>query len=486
VRRRVALLLAALSGFIALSYEIIWIRVYSMVSWGKASAFGALLGAYLAGLALGALVARRFCRPEGHRELRALAWFILFANLFGFLLVPATAELVRQLPYSWTLPLIALGAGLLGTTVPLIAHFGVEPDEHAGAGVSYLYGANIIGSTAGSLLTGFVLLEFPLRFVCVGLALSGVLVFYALARRARIAIAAALLVVVATPFLFDSLYEKLQFKDDYEPGMRFELVEEGRSGVVTVTAEGEVFGGGVYDGKYNVDPRHDINGIFRVYAPFAFRPPPRRALVVGLGSGSWAQVLANHPALESLTVVEISSEYLAVVRHSPVVRSLLDNPKVTIVIDDGRRWLNRHDARFDWIVQNTTYHFRAHATNLLSREYLELSRRHLEPGGLLLYNTTRSLDAQKTGAAVFPHCWLIDNAMLVSDEPLIRDRDRFRTVLRGYTIDGKPVFGPGDDAALDAIVDDARWHDRDWILARTRDARVITDDNMASEWAYLR
>jgi len=486
VRLRLALLLAALSGFIGLSYEIVWIRIYSMVSWGKASAFGALLGAYLAGLALGALVARRFCKPEGHRELRALAWFILFANLFGFLLVPATAELVRFAPHAWALPLVALGAGLLGATFPLIAHFGVDPDSHAGAGVSYLYGANILGSTAGSLLTGFVLLEFPLVWVTAGLALLGIVVFFGLARRPVIALASAALVVAAAPFLFDGLYEKMQFKDEYVPGMRFALVEEGRSGVVAVTEDGVVYGGGVYDGKFNVDPKDDVNGIFRAYAGFAFRDPPETVLVIGLGSGSWTQVLAQHPAVKRIQVVEIGSEYVDVVRFSPVVRSLLTNPKVEIAIDDGRRWLNRHDERFDWIVQNTTYHFRAHATNLLSREYLELSRRHLNPGGILVYNTTRSLDAQKTGATVFPHCWLLDNAMLVSDAPLVRDRDRFRAVLRAYEIDGKPLFGAGDEAALERIVNDDRWHDRDWILERTKDARVIEDDNMASEWAHLR
>ncbi|MHC4938046.1 MAG: spermine/spermidine synthase domain-containing protein [Planctomycetota bacterium] len=482
---RLALLLSALSGFIALSYEIVWIRVYSMVSWGKASAFGTLLGAYLAGLAFGALLARHFCRAEGHRELRALAWFILFANLFGFLLVPAMAELVRFAPYPTALPLIAVGAGLLGTTFPLIAHFGVPPDRHAGAGVSYLYGANIIGSTAGSLLTGFVLLDFPLAWVCAGLTVLGVLVFYGLSRRWKTSLAAIAAVLALTPWLFDSLYEKLQFKDEYEPGLRFALIEEGKSGVVTVTEEGEVFGGGVYDGKFNVDPANDINGIFRCYAGFAFREPPKSVLVVGLGSGSWAQVLANHPAVERVQVIEISEDYLAVIRHSPVVRSLLDNPKVNIVIDDGRRWLNRHDDRFDWIAQNTTYHFRAHATNLLSREYLELSRKHLNPGGILVYNTTRSLDAQRTGAVTFEHCWLIDNAMIVSDRPLVRDKERLRKVLAGYTIDGKRLF-PDGRTGIDAIVNDDRWYDRDRVLARTEGAVVITDDNMASEWAHLR
>ncbi|MHC4449664.1 MAG: spermine/spermidine synthase domain-containing protein [Planctomycetota bacterium] len=485
MKLRLALLLAALSGFIGLSYEIVWIRIYSMVSWGKASAFGTLLGAYLAGLAFGALLARRFCRAEGHRELRALGWFILFANLFGFLLVPGMAEFVRFAPYSASLPLIALGAGLLGTTFPLIAHFGVNPDEHAGAGVSLLYGANILGATAGSLLTGFVLLDFPLAWVSAALTCLGILVFWGLSRRWKVSVLCMVFVIASTPFLFDSLYEKLQFKDEYVSGMRFALIVEGKSGVVTVTDEGEVFGGGVYDGKFNVDPVHDTNGIFRCYAGFAFRAPPKKVLVVGLGSGSWTQVLANHPAVERIQVIEISEDYLAVVRHSPVVRSLLDNPKVSIAIDDGRRWLNRHDERFDWIVQNTTYHFRAHATNLLSREYFELSRRHLQPGGILVYNTTRSLDAQRTGAIVFPHCWLIDNAMIVSDQPLVRDRDKLRGVLRDYAIDGKRLF-PDGKTGIEKIVNDDRWKERDWILARTEGAVVITDDNMASEWAHLR
>jgi len=456
------------------------------VSWGRATAFGSLLGAYLAGIAFGALFARRYCRAEGHRELRALAWFILFANIFGFLLVPGMAELVRHAPYYAALPLVAVGAGLLGTTFPLIAHFGVDPDEHAGAGVSYLYGANIAGSTAGSLLTGFVLLDFPLVHVCQGLAVLGVLVFVFIARKYATALVAASLVFLTAPSLFDGLYEKLQFKDVYEPGMKFAQVAEGRSGVVAVTRDGTVYGGGVYDGKFNVDPKVDTNGIYRCYAPFAFREPPESVLVVGLGSGSWTQVLANHPDIRRIKVIEISPEYVEVIGNAPEVKSLLDNGKVEIVIDDGRRWLHRHDERFDWIVQNTTYHFRAHATNLLSREYLELSRRHLKKGGLLVYNTTRSRDAQRTGAAVFPHCWLIDNTMIASDEPLVRDRERLRAVLSGYAIDGEPLFGPGDAEALERIVDDPRWHDRAWILDRTEGARVITDDNMASEWMHLR
>ncbi|MHC4955257.1 MAG: spermine/spermidine synthase domain-containing protein [Planctomycetota bacterium] len=497
MKLRIALLLAALSGFIALSYEIVWIRIYTMVSWGKSSAFGALLGSYLAGLALGALLARRFCRDEDHREMRALALFVLGANLLGFLIVPAVAELVRIAWYIWALPLVGLAAALLGTTFPLIAHYGVPPDERVGARVSYLYGANIIGSTLGSLLTGLVLLDvLTLRILTALLAVVGIGTALGVAKldpswRERrksyvaVAVTTAFLVLLATPFLFDSLWEKLQFKDDYRPGDRFALVVEGASGVVTVTHDGKVYGSGVYDGVFNVDPKADTNGIHRAYAPFAFRPAPRDVLVIGLGSGSWAQVIVNHPSVKRMVVIEISPDYLDVVGFSPVVSSLLVNPKVEIVIDDGRRWLQRHADRFDWIVQNTTYHFRAHATNLLSKEYLEITKKHLNPNGIVVYNTTRSRDAQKTAVESFPHCWLIDNAVIASAAPLVPDFDRYKKTLTEFVIDGKRMFEPGSPD-LEKMVTDDRWHDRAWMTEETKSARVITDDNMASEWRHLR
>ena len=49
-----ALLLSALSGLVALSSELLWYRTWSFAAQGTASAFGALLGFYLLGLAAGA------------------------------------------------------------------------------------------------------------------------------------------------------------------------------------------------------------------------------------------------------------------------------------------------------------------------------------------------------------------------------------------------------------------------------------------------
>ncbi len=62
MKLRLALGIAAFSGFIALSYEIVWYRVLSVMMRGTSSAFGLLLAAYLLGLAIGSRPSGRLCR----------------------------------------------------------------------------------------------------------------------------------------------------------------------------------------------------------------------------------------------------------------------------------------------------------------------------------------------------------------------------------------------------------------------------------------
>src|SRR5947208_3850063 len=100
-----------------------------------------------------------------------------------------------------------------------------------------------------------------------------------------------------------------------------------------------LFGGGMYDGNYNVDPYINSNGILRAYFIAGLHPHPRRTLEVGLASGSWSRVLMAYPAIEKHTIVEINPAYLDMMRNYSPQRDLLDNPRIEIAIDDGRRWL---------------------------------------------------------------------------------------------------------------------------------------------------
>jgi len=512
-RFKLAVFVVAATGFISLSYEILWYRVHSFTTGGRAMAFPAMLGAFLLGIAVGSLMARRFCKGEaGTSERRALVHFVLFANAAAFLVAPLSARLatvVGATAYPIQLIPVALAAGLLGAVFPLVCHFGVAPDERAGSGLSVLYLANIIGSACGSLLTGFVLMDaigisgISQVLAVLGASLAVALVFlFKLESRTRLiplgAAAATIVVSIGgSGFFFDRFYERLQYKKDFTEDTQFAAVVENRSGVITVSKNGTVFGGGIYDGVFNTDLVHDANMIVRAYSISAFHDNPRHALMIGLASGSWAQVVANHPQVEKLTIIEINPGYQQLISQHENVAGLLTNPKVEIIIDDGRRWLNRNpDQRFDVIVMNTTYHWRAHASNLLSLEFLQLLGRHLNPGGAALYNTTDSPEVQRTACVGFPHVVRIINNVWVSNSPLIPNKQRWRDVLVNYRIEGRPVLDPFDPGAMQRLeqvlgmVDElikpvpARFgmESRGSILARTEGKRLVTDDNMGTEW----
>src|SRR5712671_5647664 len=507
-----AVITAGIAGFVSLGYEIVWYRLFSFTTAGLAKSFAFLLGAYLLGIAAGSQVSNRICQKITNPLscTRFLVSAVLGANLLGFLVGPILFNLVAHVSYLWTLVPIGLAAACLGALFPMLCHISILPDEHAGARMSYLYLSNIAGSALGSYLTGFVLMDIlPLRYVSVVLALLGLGLGIALMPKAKlkrgsfiasaaVVLVAALFVVQASEPLFRGMYEKMLFKKKYLPGMQFGTVVETKSGVIAVTTAGTVFGGGIYDGRFNVGLVNDSNGIQRAFSLSYFHSNPREVLMIGLSSGSWAQVIANHPQLEHLTIVEINPGYLRLIQRVPEVASLLQNPKVRIDIDDGRRWLIRNPGRkFDVIVMNTSYSWRSNMSNLLSLEFLQLIRRHLNPGGVHFYNTTDSKEAMLTCVSAFPFGMRLANFMAVSDAPLQLDARRWFEVLARYKIDGQPVFDLSQERhrrRLQEVMAMAATMDRDirpgsftlesagHIRARAAAVRAITDDNMGTEW----
>jgi spermidine synthase len=502
VKLRLAILVAAFSGFIALSYEIVWYRVLSFMTRGIASTFGLLLGAYLFGLAIGARGSAVLCTGEGGdpRQLRRLAIFVAAANLVAGIVAPALAWSARFTDFRIGLVVIAVAAAFLGSVLPLVSHFGISPDERAGTRLSYVYLANIVGSAAGSLITGFVLMDhlpiltITLVLIVCGFALAAAIVAMSAPTRA-VALgsygalgACTALTLVLLPGLYDRLYERLLYKWEFDGTQRFAQIVETKSGVITVTQDGSVYGGGAYDGVVNTWLEdNDKNGILRAYVVGALHPAPREVLMIGLASGSWAQVVAQLPGVEHLTIVEINPGYVQVVSRHRDTKSLLENPKVSIVFDDGRRWFLRHpDQRFDVIVMNTTLHWRGHATNILSTEFMDIARKHIRPNGVFYFNTTDSYDAQLTAARAFPHLMRITNFVAVSDDPFQFDRERWKWLLSTMRIEGRPVLDldrPDHRRVYENLLGFNDMEYRPTILERTsKEASVITDDNMVVEW----
>jgi spermidine synthase len=503
---RLVLLLAALGGFISLSYEIFLFRTISYASGSSATAFAVTLACFLFGIAEGARNAGKMCETfQPVDAMRKAADELVFATLIGLLFLPLMAH------FAW-LGLGVLGLAMLmvyliarrwGSLLPYLAQFGVPADDHAGMRTSLLYFSNILGSAAGAILTGFVLTDYlTLVQIAVVLAVAGTVCALCLIamldvtrserlRRAANAVGVLAIAIIVIPLMSGHVFENLLFKANVDHA--FAHVVENRSGIITVDTDGAVFGNGMYDGRFNVRLQNDRNGIIRPYALSLFHGAPRDVLMIGLSSGSWAQVIASNPAVTSLTIVEINQGYLTLIAQQPEVASVLSNPKVTIVTDDGRRWLGHHpERRFDAIVSNTTWNFRANVTNLLSTEFLGLARQHLKPHGILFYNTTESSRVQRTACLMFPYGARFINHMVVSGTPIDWNFSRWRQSLEAYAIDGEKQFdaqSANDRALLDSLTSADQGSQRmiegcPEVLARTAGRAPVTDDNMGAEWRY--
>ena len=503
---RLALLLAALGGFISLSYEIFLFRTVSYASGSSATVFAVTLSCFLVGIAGGSRNAGKNCetlRPAD--AMRKASDELVFANLTGLLFLPLMTH------FAW-LEMGVLGLAMVmvylialrwGSFLPYLAQFGVAADNDAGMRTSLLYFANILGSAAGAIVTGFILTDYlAMVQIAQALVVAGTLCALCLiamldvARPERLRRTAAALGVLAVamigiPMMSHRLLENLLFKRSVDHA--FASVVENRSGIITVEPDGTVFGNGMYDGRFNTRLNDDRNGIIRPYALSLFHGAPRDVLMIGLSSGSWAQVIASNPAVASLTIVEINPGYRTLIAQRPEVASVLHNPKITIITDDGRRWLSHHpDQRFDAIVSNTTWNYRANITNLLSIEFLQLARQHLNPHGIVFYNTTDSTRVQRTACLAFPYGARFTNHMVVSDTPIDWNFERWRRTLESYAIDGERQFdlhSPDDRALLDSItLPDGGSHPViegcPDVLARSAGKTPVTDDNMGTEWRH--
>jgi spermidine synthase len=485
-------------GFLSLSEEILWVRVVGFAYQTLPFAFSFVLACYLVGIALGAAFGKGLCARIAN--LYAAAAIVLGVAALADALTPLLISRLLLPASSHRLAVFALAivstAALKSILFPIAHHLGsFAAGPRVGRSVSHIYFGNIIGATLGPLVTGFLALDhlnvdecFALAaaaclFACVGCALKS-------GRWQLIG------VPLAAALLLSSFAMRVARPG---PGALRMLAVGGsdslthfsanRHGVIhtVLTPVGDfVFGSNAYDGIAAVNLDVNANRLDRVYLLALLRPDAHRVLTIGLSAGAWVRALQGFPGIESIDVVEINPGYVALIRSYPELAPLLDDPRIHIYIDDGRRWLKRNpQTRYDLIVQNTTHHWRANAGNLLSSEYLTEVRRHLNPGGVVTTNTTGSFDVLTTTRAVFLYVYRYANFAYASDHPMTPDPQLLRQLRRP---DGTPLAAaaapPGSVAALLAS---ARLEPADAFIARRHaETQVISDDNLLSEYRHGR
>ena len=118
----------------------------------------------------------------------------------------------------------------------------------------------------------------------------------------------------------------------------------------------------------------------------AVNPRIRQALLISYGLGSTARALTDTRALTGIDVVDVSPEILGM---APVVfapgQSPLADPRVRVHVEDGRFFLQTSAASFDLITGEPPPPKAAGIVNLYSREYFQLLHDRLNDGGVATY-----------------------------------------------------------------------------------------------------
>jgi spermidine synthase len=485
--------LALLIGFLSLSEEILWVRVAGFAYRTLPPAFSFVLMLYLLGIATGASVGKYLCGRV--KNLYAAAAVLLALSALLDALTPLViAEYVYPNDRALAVPAVAIAliAASKSILFPIVHHLGsLASGPRLGRSVSRIYFGNIVGSTLGPLVTGFLALDYLTVDQCFGLA-AVMCLLASIAAVLKSAKPQLILVTLAAAVMASAISSSIIHPG---PGSLRTLATSGphpithfvanRYGIIhtVAAADGDlVYGGNVYDGMTSIDVDLNLNHLERLYMVALMMPSPKRVLFVGLSTGAWVRAIQGFPGIERIDVVEINPAYVDLIRSYGQLLPLLKDPRIHVHIDDGRRWLRRNPlTRFDLVVQNTTFYWRANAGNLISREYFAEIKNHLDPGGVVICNTTGSFDVLASTEAVFGYAYRYSNFVYASDQPLTATLSGLWNIRRPdgalFTRDEKPA------GSVAALLSSARLEPtREFIARRHADAQIITDDNLLSEY----
>jgi spermidine synthase len=457
-RRHWVLPLAALSGAVSFTYEVIWMRLLGQLLGGSIQGFATMLASFLLGIAIGSAVAARLARNSARsgRGFALAQLGVAALSLAAFAAVDWLPEVANRIGAGRSgshaaNALIAIsgllpGALCIGATFPFAVRLLARAEADAAAAAARVYAWNTVGAISGALASGFFLLP-ALRFaatmgVAAGANLAIALAAACLVRprlRALAGIAATGLVLLlvfppATPWAV------LRYRNvvaTWEgPVVHYGV---GRSATVMLFDEGSSWrltANGLPEARLDrvrLVPDQHLLSRWLGLLPVLLRPETRSMLIVGLGGG--LAVAAVPPTVEKIHAIELEREVVrAHERVAPLYDgSPLNDSRVALIVNDARGALQLTNARYDAIVSQPSHPWTAGASHLYTREFFALASEHLEPGGVFVQwmglnfvdaALLRSLVA--TLLEVFPHVCMFHPVgggvlMAASHEPIDPD-----------------------------------------------------------------
>jgi spermidine synthase len=488
------LTLLFLSGLTCMAMEVVWVRAYTPYYGTVVYAFAFILGVYLLATFIGSVVYRRWSARWAQEN--PLVWTLLATSaLLPLVATNPSVHIARLLRLPLGVPLFT---GLLGFLTPmLVDRFSGGNPSKAGTA----YATNVAGCILGPLLAGFGLLPFiSERWALVVLTLPWLIVGLAPLRpSARLGGAGRSAVYALLPLAAVLVAAGKGYGD------RFAAQNVLRDPTATVIATGEDMNKKLLVNGYGMTILTPITKIMAHLPLASLDRPPQNALVICFGMGTTFRSLRSWGI--DVTAVELvpSVPRFFSYYHSDG-QAVLQSPQSHVVIDDGRRFLERSDQQFDVITIDPPPPLRAAASSLLySEEFYQVARRRLRPGGILQQwlPTTVEHDPVDTAAITrslrnsFPYVRAFFDQFginyLCSDRPL--PQKTAAELLQRMPAGAVRDLTEWDDTAKGGVMDAAehRLSDLlhgelqvDRLIAASPNTPALTDDRPINEYYALR
>ncbi len=368
------LVLLFMTGLASMGMEVVWIRLFTPYISVVVYSFATILVVYLLATFVGSAIYRD--SPQNAKRNVRLMWSALaFFSVLPLLGADPRIHLINVFRVLLGIAAFSAAAGYL-TPMLVDRWSGGDPDRAAHA-----YAVNVLGCILGPLLAGFLLL--PL----VG------------ERSVLLLFAVPWLFVGASTFLTGNLEEKTRWRPvptlvfgaltlvSFAGSKGFETIFPKRvvlrDNTATILATGE-----------GMDKRLLVNGIgitrltpitkTMAHFPLAFLDrTPEKVLVICFGMGTTFRSLLSwgHPTTAVDLVPSVPKMFWYY--HSDATQ-LLRSPLAHVVVDDGRRYLERTSDQYDVITVDPPPPIEAAGSSLLySKEFYAVAKKHLAPHGIL-------------------------------------------------------------------------------------------------------
>lgn len=420
----------ALSGFSALGAEVVWTRLLSLMLGASVYTFSIILAVFLIGLGFGSSAGSFLSRGARPRAMLGWSQLLLTAGIAW-----AAVMMAKALPY-WPInpslspspwitfqmdlvrSMVAVfpAAFLWGASFPLAIAAVVGPGQDAGRVVGRVYAANTVGAILGSVIFSVVVIpslgtQMAERLLIVTAIVSGLVAFGsmvgapagepAVKRDARapirigtpemIGVAVAMLVgivlAVEVPKVPDGLVAYGRFLPTYTTEPRYLYVGEGMNSSIAVSEEASGARNFHVAGKVEASSLPQDMRLQRMLGHLSalLVTEPKSVLVVGFGAGVTAGSFVTHPGIKRIVICEIEplipkvvSTYFAHENYN-----VAKDPRVQIVYDDARHFILTTKEKFDVITSDPIHPWVKGAATLYTKEYFELVKQHLNPGGVV-------------------------------------------------------------------------------------------------------